>query len=91
MNLRLIKDKVTRDREIKFFIRNDSFLSKHLTLLERVNPYSYKLRFTWDDTHVMLYTSTLKVYDETDPEGTFVFNTLDELKYYLLPSENNIE
>ena len=89
MNLRLIKDKATRDNAVIEFLRSDSQLSPCIDLLDLVNPYSYKLRFTWDDTHVMLYTSTLKVYDESDPEGTFVFNTLDELKNYLLPVENS--
>jgi hypothetical protein len=38
----------------------------------------------------MLYTSTLKVYDSTDVNGTFMFNTLQELKAYLetLPESN---
>lgn len=87
MNLRKIKSKQSRDSTILEFLHSDSYLSKVLFCIEKVNPFSYKLVQRDTMCHCMLYTSTLKVYDSTDNNGTFMFNTLQELKAYLISRE----
>lgn len=87
MNLRKIKAKQVRDSTILEFLHSDPYLSKVLLRIENVNPYSYKLTQQETLCYCMLYTSTLKVYDSTDENGTFMFNTLQELKAYLISRE----
>lgn len=90
MNLRKIKSKQVRDSTILEFLHGDSYLSKAIQRIENVNPFSYKLVQREALCHCMLYTSTLKVYDSTDVNGTFMFNTLQELKTYLISREVGI-
>lgn len=75
-DLNRIKSSLMRDDIIKMFLENFNY---ELTLC---NPYSYKLKFSPDYPHVMLYTSTLKIYDAWKGK-TISFKSLSELEEYI--------
>jgi hypothetical protein len=76
-----------RLRAKKNKVERDGIVTKHLcdkygeACLDLCNFYSYHLYIPKSDMHIMLYTSTLKVY--TQEFGTFVFETLSELDKHL--------
>ena len=75
-DLNRIKSSLMRDDIIRMFLENFTY---ELTLC---NPYSYKLKFSRNYPHVMLYTSTLKIYDAWQGK-TITFKSLTELEEYI--------
>jgi len=80
-NLRRLKVKSDRDESIKYFLLQNKYE------IDLYNTFSYKLSIENCSTHIMLYTSTLKIY--TLEFGTRSFTTLSELHTLLKEIEEH--
>jgi hypothetical protein len=75
LNLFAIRSKVERDKLVLNYIRDVYFQTITPDLC---NFYSYKLHIENREHHIMLYSSTNKIYDDVKRE-TRVYSTLGEL------------